>query len=177
MVAMDQLDPNPFRADLFHQPGHDRRRLVGGVVEHLNVETVARIVLVCRGPDDAVRRGALVVERELDRDRRCIGGFRPPPFGSFRAPRRANTGPVPEEAPEHPELDQAEDCPEQRGEAVQSCNDVGHGRGEVGASPNSGRPKLYAIGRSHGTPDGWTGPVPRYGPVALLSRRLYLNSR
>ena len=47
---------------------HERLRLVGRVVEHLNLEAIARVVHARDRIEQARRDGGLVEERELDRD-------------------------------------------------------------------------------------------------------------
>ena len=48
----------------------DTARFVGGVVQHLNLEQLARILQPADGVDQPIRHVHLVVDRELNRDRR-----------------------------------------------------------------------------------------------------------
>ncbi len=97
----------PVRAHLVHHSATIWRRLVGRIVQHLDVEAVPGIVLRGRRPNDLFGRGPLVVERDLDRYRRRHRID----FGArslVRLHRRPDGRAVAQEAPEHAQLDEGE---------------------------------------------------------------------
>ena len=61
----------------------DAARLVGRIVQHLNLEQLARVVDARDRLDQPVRHVHLVVERQLDGDRRAAATSGGPAFGSW----------------------------------------------------------------------------------------------
>ena len=61
-------DVDPLRRVPPHRLFGDAARFVGGVVEHLNLEELARILQPADGIDQPIRHVHLVVDRELNRD-------------------------------------------------------------------------------------------------------------
>ena len=62
-------DVMPATAHLRDHAGGDAGRSVVRIVEDLDLETTPRVVEGARGPDQALDDVALVVDRQLDRDR------------------------------------------------------------------------------------------------------------
>ena len=67
-MQVDYLDPAC--AVLPHQSARQRQRLIGGVIEYLHLEAVARVVDVASGLDDPLGHVVLVVDGKLDCDER-----------------------------------------------------------------------------------------------------------
>ena len=74
--AMDVGDGHALRGEALHAVAGDFLRLVGGVVEHLNVEQLARIIETGDGFDQALDDVALVVNGKLNGDARPLGDRR-----------------------------------------------------------------------------------------------------
>ncbi len=70
--AMHVRDVDPLRRVAAHRALRDARRLVGGVVQHLDLEQLARIIDLADRVDQPVRDVHLVVDRQLDGDRRQL---------------------------------------------------------------------------------------------------------
>ena len=68
--AVEVLDVDALRGEAAHRQLGDAARLVGRVVEHLDLEQLARIVDAADRLDQAVGDVHFVVERQLDRDDR-----------------------------------------------------------------------------------------------------------
>ena len=68
--AMDVGDVDAVGGIAHHGALRHNARLVGGVVQHLDFEQLARIVELADGVDQPVRHVHLVVDRKLDRDLR-----------------------------------------------------------------------------------------------------------
>ncbi|MEJ2208130.1 MAG: hypothetical protein P8129_03735 [Anaerolineae bacterium] len=68
--TMDQFDVEPTGPVVGHRGTGDARRLVAGVIQDLHLEQVAWIVEACDGVDQALDDVQLVVQGQLDRDRR-----------------------------------------------------------------------------------------------------------
>jgi hypothetical protein len=67
------LDVDALRRIAAHRPFGDDRRFVGGVVEHLDLEQLPRIIDLAHGVDQAIGNIHFVVNRQLDRDERQLG--------------------------------------------------------------------------------------------------------
>jgi len=87
--------PSAAKAKTPHRELRNTPRLVGRVVQHLDLQTLARVLDPADGLDQSVGDVHFVEERQLDRDERCwiIGGRRPVPDrdASCRG-RRGSTG-------------------------------------------------------------------------------------
>ena len=83
-----------------------------------------------------------------------------------------------QELPEHPQLDESEYCPEQRGEAVQSCDDEGHEAGS-GVWPSRTRRARNCMQLTVATAPLFsvTAPIAGYVAVAFPLPVVYLNDR
>src|SRR2546422_2618960 len=70
-VEVDHREPS--RTELARRLGDDPAGVVGGVVENLNLETVAWVVKSAHSLEQAARNIALVIEGKLHRHRRPLG--------------------------------------------------------------------------------------------------------
>ena len=79
--AMEQLDVDPFRRPSVHRAPRDIRRVVGRVVQDLDLELLAGVPDAAHVVDQPLHDVELVVDRQLDRDPgpdpRCGGPARP----------------------------------------------------------------------------------------------------
>ena len=70
--AMDVDDGHALRGEAVHAIAGDLLRFIGGIVEHLHVEKLARIVEARNGFDEPLDHIALVENGELNRDARPV---------------------------------------------------------------------------------------------------------
>ena len=75
IVAMDVGDGNAEGLVAFDAIARDLLCLIGGIVEHLDVEQLARVIELRDGLDQPLDHVALVVDRELDRHLGPDGDF------------------------------------------------------------------------------------------------------
>ncbi len=100
-----------------HSISDDQDRFVGRIVEHLHLEPIEWIVEVGYGLDDPFADVELVVDRQLDRDKRQFM------FGEQRGRRRGPTEctSTPYSEREHDQV-QTENEQQQRGDDVHHCD-------------------------------------------------------
>ena len=72
IAAMDQFEVHAACPLQLHARASQRRGAIGRIVQHLNLQAIARPVQVCGRVDDALDDARLVVQRELHRDNRGL---------------------------------------------------------------------------------------------------------
>ncbi len=83
IVAMNVADGNAECLVAFDAIASDFLRFVGRIVEHLNIEQLARVIELRNAFDEALDHVALVVDRKLDGDARPLSDFRRRPRDIF----------------------------------------------------------------------------------------------
>ncbi len=99
LPAMDQLDVDSLRPVKIHPRLGQLGGFIGGVIEHLNLQQMGRIIEPDGGVDQPFNHQRLVEHRQLHSDRRQVGGSR----GRWRGGRAAAVQAI--QQSEHPRVE------------------------------------------------------------------------